>query len=83
MSDEIRATPLWKEDHISQIPSLQLLQNLGWEYLTHKEALKLRQERKSAVILEGILTEQLRKRRFSYREELRNYESQMLGGGML
>lgn len=25
---------LWKEDHISQIPVLQLLGNLGWGYLT-------------------------------------------------
>jgi type I restriction enzyme R subunit len=32
------AVPLMKEDHISQIPALQLLQNLGWEYLTPDEA---------------------------------------------
>ena len=59
--------PLWKEDHISQIPALQLLQNLGWEYITPTETLRLRQDRTSAVILEGILSEQLRKQRFTYR----------------
>jgi len=26
-------TPLMKEDYILQIPALQLLQSLGWEYL--------------------------------------------------
>lgn len=67
MNDQNRVTPLWKEDHISQIPALQLLQKLGWEYLTPNEALSLRQGRTSAVLLDGILTEQLRKRRFTYR----------------
>ena len=54
-------TPSFKEDHISQIPALQLLQNLGYKYLTPAEALELRGGRMSAVILEGILAEQLRK----------------------
>ena len=31
MSHEL---PSFLEDHISQIPALQLLQNLGWKYLT-------------------------------------------------
>jgi len=52
--------PLIKEDHISQIPALQLLQNLGWEYLTPAEANKYRNERTSAVLLDGILEKQLR-----------------------
>ena len=37
-----RATPLLKEDHSSQIPALQVLQNLGWEYLTSEETLAAR-----------------------------------------
>ncbi len=52
--------PLIKEDHISQIPALQLLQNLGWQYLTPAEANKYRNERTSAVLLDGILETQLR-----------------------
>ena len=54
------AVPLMKEDHISQIPALQLLQNLGWEYLSPAEALHQRNSRTSAVLLDGILESQLR-----------------------
>ena len=53
--------PSFNEDDISQIPALQLLQNLGYTYLTPEEALKLRGGRMSMVLLEGILVEQLRK----------------------
>ena len=35
-------TPSFKEDHISQIPALQLLQNLGYTYLSPDEAEKLK-----------------------------------------
>ncbi len=54
------ATPLWQEDHISQVPALQLLQNLGWTYLTPAEALKLRGNKESRVLLTGILAPKLR-----------------------
>lgn len=54
-------TPSFKEDHISQIPALQLLQKLGYTFLTQDEALELRGGRMGAVILEGVLAEQLRK----------------------
>ena len=47
------ATPLWQEDHISQVPALQLLQNLGWTYLTPVEALKLRGGKESRAVLTG------------------------------
>ncbi len=53
-------TPLMKEDHISQIPALQLLQNIGYSYLTPEEALQLRGGRTKNVILDGILEKQLR-----------------------
>ena len=36
-------TPSFQEDHISQVPALQLLQNLGWRYLTPAEADRLQQ----------------------------------------
>lgn len=54
-------TPSFIEDHISQIPALQLLQNLGYTYLTPEEALKERQDKLSNVILEDILEQQLMK----------------------
>jgi type I restriction enzyme R subunit len=54
------ATPSWKEDHISQVPTLQLLQNLGWTYLAPAEALEMRTGRAANVILHGVLEQQLR-----------------------
>src|SRR5439155_8213059 len=49
------------EDHISQIPALQLLQNLGWRYLTPTETVRLRGGKFGNVLLEEVLVEQLRK----------------------
>ena len=54
-------TPSFIEDHSSQIPALQLLQNLGYTYLTPDETLKERQGKFSNVILEDILEAQLLK----------------------
>jgi type I restriction enzyme R subunit len=53
-------TPSFKEDHISQIPALQLLQNLGYQYLTPDEAMKYRGGKATQVILEDILRKQLK-----------------------
>ncbi len=50
----------FKEDHISQIPALMLLQKLGYKYLTPDEALELRGGRNTNVILEPILRERLK-----------------------
>jgi len=47
------------EKHLSQIPALLLLINLGFEFLTPEEALQERQNRKSNVLLESILRNQL------------------------
>ncbi|MEX2115294.1 MAG: HsdR family type I site-specific deoxyribonuclease [Bacteroidota bacterium] len=54
-------TPSFREDHISQIPALQLLQNLGYQYLDPDEALKLRYGKTTNVLLEGVLRKQLEK----------------------
>lgn len=54
-------TPLDREDHISQIPALQLLQNMGYTYLTPQEALNLRGGRESEVLLVGVVEDWLRK----------------------
>lgn len=53
--------PSFIEDHISQIPALQLLQNLGWKYLTPGETVALRGGKLGNVLLETVLVEQLRK----------------------
>jgi type I restriction enzyme R subunit len=61
-------TPSFKEDHISQIPALQLLQNLGYEYLMPKEVEQYRNQRTSTVLLLPIVKEQLKKiNSFTYR----------------
>lgn len=60
MSTLPEITPDLREDAISQLPALQLLQNLGWQYLTPDEALKLRGGKLSNVLLEGILLPWLR-----------------------
>ena len=51
----------FKEDHISQIPALQLLQKLGYTYLTPDEALAMRGGKTSNVLLEDVLRSQLRR----------------------
>ena len=53
-------TPSFKEDHISQIPALQLLQKLGYKYLSPAEAERLRGSKTSNVLLEDILRKQLK-----------------------
>ncbi|MDI6750297.1 MAG: type I restriction endonuclease subunit R [Rhodocyclaceae bacterium] len=49
------------EKYLSQIPALQVLVNLGFEYLTPAEALAARGGRAGNVLLEEILREQLKK----------------------
>jgi type I restriction enzyme R subunit len=52
--------PSYKEDHISQIPALQLLQKLGYQYLTPDEAMQFRGDKTTQVILEDVLRKQLK-----------------------
>jgi type I restriction enzyme R subunit len=54
-------TPSFQEDHVSQVPALQLLQNLGFTYLRPQEAFLERKGKLGNVLLEGILAEQLRR----------------------
>ena len=53
-------TPSFKENHISQIPALQFLVNLGYTYLSPEEALKARGGKTSNVLLEDVLRKQLK-----------------------
>jgi type I restriction enzyme, R subunit len=52
--------PDTREKWISQIPALQLLINLGWEYLTPAEALDARGGKTASVFLDRVLEDQLR-----------------------
>jgi type I restriction enzyme R subunit len=53
-------TPSFKEDHISQIPALQMLINMGYSYLSQEEALQVRGNKTANVILDDILRKQLK-----------------------
>jgi type I restriction enzyme R subunit len=52
--------PSFKEDHISQIPALQLLVNLGYIYLSPDEANRQRGGKTTNVLLEDVLRKQLK-----------------------
>lgn len=53
-------TPSFKEDHISQVPALQMLVNLGYTYLSPTEADRQRGGKTSNVLLEDVLRKQLK-----------------------
>ena len=53
-------TPSFKEDHISQIPALQMLVNLDYTYLSPAEADRQRGGKTSNVLLEDVLRKQLK-----------------------
>lgn len=50
----------FNEKYLSQIPALQQLINLGFEYLSPEQALKERGRKTSNVLLEGVLRRQLK-----------------------
>ncbi len=52
-------TPSFKEDHISQIPALQMLMNMGYTYLSPAEAERQRGGKTTNVLLEDVLRKQL------------------------
>lgn len=61
LNDKLKMeTPSFKEDHISQIPALQMLVKMGYSYLTQEEALHLRGGKTTNVLLEDVLRKQLK-----------------------
>lgn len=50
----------FKENDISQRPALELLQKLGYQYLSPEEAMTMRDDKTSNVLLEDVLRQQLR-----------------------
>ncbi|PID29729.1 MAG: restriction endonuclease subunit R [Candidatus Cloacimonadota bacterium] len=56
------------EKHLSQIPAIQLLIAMGYNFISPKEALEERKKRTSNLLLENILRNQLKKiNRISYK----------------
>lgn len=55
------STPSFLEAHISQIPAVRLLQQLGYAYLSPEEAAVERRGKLRHVLLEGILATQLKR----------------------
>lgn len=51
----------FKENDISQQPALELLEKMGYQYLSPEEAMEMRDGKTSNVLLEDVLRQQLRK----------------------
>ena len=54
-------TPSFQESHISQIPAVRLLQQLGYTYLSPEEVYSERRAKLRYVLLESVLTKQLKR----------------------
>ena len=52
--------PSYLEKVQSQLPALQILMQLGWQYLTPEETVQLRGGRLGSTILEPILVDTIR-----------------------
>ncbi|GEO04476.1 DEAD/DEAH box helicase [Adhaeribacter aerolatus] len=76
-------TPSFLEDHISQIPALQFLQKVDYTYLTTEEALEMRGGKTTAVLLEGVLREQLESiNRITYKGESHEFAVSNIKAGI-
>lgn len=58
--------PRFEEEYSAKIPALVILSNLGWTFLPPEQAIALRNNQRSEVVLKTILYDVLRKRRFMY-----------------
>jgi len=88
-------TPETKEVYSSQIPALQLLMVMGYDYLTPEQTMQARDGNTNSVLLRGVLIDELKKRKFKYKGEyyplssnaieqiVRDLESPMLNEGLL
>jgi type I restriction enzyme R subunit len=54
------STPSFLEDHISQIPAIQLLINMGYKYVSPNKALEWRGNKTSTVLFDEVLATQLK-----------------------
>src|SRR6266536_3170094 len=70
----IEESPSYLEKTQSQLPALQLLTQLGWQYLTPNEGITLRDGRLGSTILEPILVDHVRtKCRFEFKGKTRTF----------
>lgn len=60
------ASPKFQEEYSAKLPALALLSTLGWRFLPPGQALALRENNRSRVVLEPILRAELKKRRYSF-----------------
>lgn len=66
----MNTTPSYLEDQDSQLPALRLLQAMGYQYISPEQTVEQRNGLLSQVVLDGILTEQLKKiNRIEYKGE--------------
>ena len=61
----MKTRPIFREDESSQVPALQLLQKLGYTYLSPEEAMSLRGGNVRNVILDAVLESQLKESRLN------------------
>jgi len=59
--------PETKEVFSSQIPALQVLMAMGYEYLSPLQAMELRGSQTAEILLRPVLIDELRKRRFNWK----------------
>jgi type I restriction enzyme R subunit len=57
----LHKTPSFQESHISQIPAIRLLQQLGYIYLSPEEVYAERRAKQRHVLLEAVLIRQLKR----------------------
>ena len=73
------SSPSFQEAPISQIPALQLLQKLGYRYLSPEEVAVERRGKLRFVLLEGILEKQLKRlNRFAFKGEVRDFSEESI-----
>jgi len=59
--------PETKEAYSSQIPALQLLMTMGYDYLPPEQATAARDNKLNSVLLRGVLVDELKKREFIFK----------------
>jgi type I restriction enzyme R subunit len=73
----------YNEFQDSQLPAIQLLKKLNWQYITPEEVFKARGELLSNVILNDILAEQLHKiNHFEYKRETYKFSTGSIQGAI-
>lgn len=62
----MQIAPKFQEEYSAKLPALALLSNLGWTYISPRQALSARAGKVDQVVLNQILREQLAKRTFIF-----------------